>query len=742
MIRRAKYSQPAKSFPPLSFSRIPGRTHLDTKTVALLLPAHTPLFAPIYLAASKNWYGLLPARLSLKILLSARSRRTDKDEAVKNAVAKRVSYDGTPIYFGICDPYKAVDDPTIKLIGSLSCRLSFWALRHRVSRTVNLDDAHWQKIKTIYTYPKGMTAYAVVAFLKNELRGQSRMPWKPKIEQCLPGTEVTHLVSARNTREAVAITSDPSYLSDKLVIAYSFAQHPFLSHYLTSALITRKDIETDMTLDARGSDLAFGVTSAIQLALMDLRQSPAESLRVIGELFPNGFDGNWSQAIKTILNEEILPHSLVIDMATLAGGHKRRLQAEKSWHKRDTDAKLLAKLTAGVDNFYAERAFTRYVLRSVPAVPRPDVLFVVALQDELDSLEDLLEKRGMKVREARDSAGQTLKWCTVEDIHHKERVFAMARATDMGETAAASAASRLIAELSRVGRPRCIAMTGICGGNSRKVRLGDLVVADRLFKFDDGKIEALKERSDTLAERDVFSDIRTFILPPLVRRDLEVFSKEWNKSPGDSGDLTLMKRPQSMTQLKYWYLFQLGCSGSSGLEIDVLKKRSQSEEREWDGVLDTLLAIRPSISEKEAPELGTGWVHLKRNRLVLTGIGKEAFYRLAATRRDKPWNVDRDRSRVVLGPMATGARVQKDETLVDHLKKLLRDIMAVEMEGAAIAAVAHENSIPCIVVKGVVDHLDRNKDDMFRIYASRLSAAFLIEFFLHYGASSGLFEDV
>jgi hypothetical protein len=46
-------------------------------------------------------------------------------------------------------------------------------------------------------------------------------------------------------------------------------------------------------------------------------------------------------------------------------------------------------------------------------------------------------------------------------------------------------------------------MSGICAGHPKKTFFGDVIVADRLFKFDEGKIEVIKtpethEREETL----------------------------------------------------------------------------------------------------------------------------------------------------------------------------------------------------------------------------------------------------
>ena len=51
------------------------------------------------------------------------------------------------------------------------------------------------------------------------------------------------------------------------------------------------------------------------------------------------------------------------------------------------------------------------------------------------------------------------------------------------------------------------------------------------------------------------------------------------------------------------------------------------------------------------------------------------------------------------------------------------------MESATIGMVAEMNKIPMLVVKGVQDYADHQKNDLFRQYAAEASARFLFAFF-------------
>jgi nucleoside phosphorylase len=60
---------------------------------------------------------------------------------------------------------------------------------------------------------------------------------------------------------------------------------------------------------------------------------------------------------------------------------------------------------------------------------------------------------------------------------------AVAVSADMGGTAVTNALLPLVERF----RPRCVAMCGVCAGRRGKVRLGDVVAADRLYYHDTGK---------------------------------------------------------------------------------------------------------------------------------------------------------------------------------------------------------------------------------------------------------------
>ena len=117
-----------------------------------------------------------------------------------------------------------------------------------------------------------------------------------------------------------------------------------------------------------------------------------------------------------------------------------------------------------------------------PLVRLVDVLILTAHQDELGAL-------GSDWEPKEDSAGFP---CYVREFQrHGARPLKVAAASahEIGASAAGNAATRLVGDL----KPYCLAMCGVCAGDKRKVFLGDVIVADRVFFYDHGKLVAHKD---------------------------------------------------------------------------------------------------------------------------------------------------------------------------------------------------------------------------------------------------------
>ncbi|AGC46709.1 hypothetical protein MYSTI_05430 [Myxococcus stipitatus DSM 14675] len=337
---------------------------------------------------------------------------------------------------------------------------------------------------------------------------------------------------------------------------------------------------------------------------------------------------------------------------------------------------------------------------------RIDVLIVTALKDELDAVlgleldgrsrdawMPLRDRDGVAylVREVQNELGETLQ-------------IAAAWSVDMGVTAAAHRATRLIAELE----PSCLAMCGICAGWRGKVSLGDVIVADRVFTYDTGKQVA----RDETGGGGFFHDITTYNLQTAWKVDASDFANEFARDW-----LYARERPISRQAQARWLL----------LALDAHEQRIEASP----------LSTHPERKER-CPDWATLIPQLRKEGLLESGVGV-----LRLTAQGRAWVTEarlldpegeaRDPAfQVHVAPIATGSAVQEDPGLFQRLARHSRKVLAAEMESSAISFVAERSGVRSIIVKAVSDHADFDKDDAFRKFACRASAEFLLLFLRRY----------
>ena len=329
-----------------------------------------------------------------------------------------------------------------------------------------------------------------------------------------------------------------------------------------------------------------------------------------------------------------------------------------------------------------------------------DVLLITALKDELD----VIREAESDWQPEKDSTGFPYYIRRDIDNSGNEFVIAAARPIDMGGDFASNLATRLVNEL----KPFCLAMAGICAGWRDEVFLGDVIIAERVFRYDIGKLKAFLKGKEKTEE--VFHDIRTYNLNPLWVQKAQDFPSDWIEKINKKNP-----RPKSYNYQELWLLYKLD-------EFEIVRGKYplklEKEEREkhcpnWPKVLKRL-------ENKELIKIN--------EELKLTDKGKKFISQVKIRNPDGiPPDPEKPKSHVA--PMGTGSKVVEDPELFPTISRYMRKVRAVEMEAAAIGTVAEiENVESCIIVKGVSDYGDHDKDDQFRNYAIEGSYRFLMEF--------------
>ena len=253
-------------------------------------------------------------------------------------------------------------------------------------------------------------------------------------------------------------------------------------------------------------------------------------------------------------------------------------------------------------------------------------------------------------------------------------------------------------------------MTGVCAGNKKDVFLGYVIVANRVFKFDYGKLVASYYSKDDrqIRTEEIFNDIRTYNLKRQWAFTIQDFSQDWLKNIQTT-------RPKSYIHQECWLLHKLY---DLQQQPDKYSSPDQHLER-----------------QAECPDWKTVIQRLREQGLLKTGslkLTKKAVKKVENERQEyleEQCYKDPLNPKIYTGVIATTSKVQKDPQLFQRMEKLQRKILGVEMEGAAIGAVAEIHEIPIIIVKGVQDYADYDKNDQFRQYAAEVSARFLLAFF-------------
>ncbi len=283
-------------------------------------------------------------------------------------------------------------------------------------------------------------------------------------------------------------------------------------------------------------------------------------------------------------------------------------------------------------------------------------------------------------------------------------------ATDMGGVATAGLAERLIAEY----RPRCLAMCGVCAGRRGDTTIGDVIVADRVWMYDAGKLKVEYNAEGKPVER-IQGDITTYNL----RADWKKAAQSFHVPP----DIVASwgPRPVPTDMQAYWILEQL-VKGEDPRK----HPEKKSTVPNWGQVLELVWK--------------KGW--LEEGSLTLTEAGKKHINRVLLKHDDVLPKLAPFEVRV--GPIGTGNKVIQDPLIFERLSTTMRKVLGLEMEAMAVGAVAHDHQddIRFIVMKAVMDHADEWKNDTAKTFAARASAECLITFLRKHLPPVDRFRDI
>jgi nucleoside phosphorylase len=248
-------------------------------------------------------------------------------------------------------------------------------------------------------------------------------------------------------------------------------------------------------------------------------------------------------------------------------------------------------------------------------------------------------------------------------------------------------------------QPRFAAMTGICAADKDRVVLGDLIVAERAFLYDTGKIVSGKR-----GRKKQLYDTSTHQPHPDILQLVQMFDS-WKPA------VMQLRRPISKRQQRDWLLNTL--LQAPTLSIDAIPQQELEQHApDWKKIINELQSGRQPYVKDGA----------------LSGPARE---RLLSSPSGFPFKDPESPKRHIVS-MASGSAVRSDNPFME-IQVPVRGAIAIDMEGATFyRTVAEFTGLHSLLVKGVCDYADSDKDDSYHDYASAISAIYVVSFIKDY----------
>jgi nucleoside phosphorylase len=311
-----------------------------------------------------------------------------------------------------------------------------------------------------------------------------------------------------------------------------------------------------------------------------------------------------------------------------------------------------------------------------------DILVITAIREEYEAVRGLAGLSSWTEHEAGGATPYSTTGCRTAT--GETLTVALARPVRMGGRSTGPITTTLTDRL----QPTCLAMCGVCAGNPGSTAPGDVIVAAPAYEWDEGKHTDDGFRAE----------------PQQFPQD-----SRWVRAVQDFDPYGLASYGVATEQeAAVWYLERLH-RGQDPRRHPARKR--YFPHTTWGPRLDRLRA--------------DGLIAWRDGELVLTDDGRDHIQRVLYYHGvDGP---DRLPFAVLDGAMASGSAVIAGGDVWERLEARHRNTLALEMEAATIATIAHQRAVPhWLVAKGVTDHADRDKDDRFKAFAARASAEVLL----------------
>ncbi len=390
-------------------------------------------------------------------------------------------------------------------------------------------------------------------------------------------------------------------------------------------------------------------------------------------------------------------HELIWELRSLfkdLGGEDPSLNIGGQQISLTGDEPTNTEITSVVDSWYKSRL--------PPPPDRFDVCIVCALADEARACMDVISRQ-CNVEFTANFSPICYEYVYTTITNNKGEPLTV-QVSWLPEYGLSTAAIHFVHVLEQF-KPLFVGMTGICAGDKRKVKLGDIIVADRAFVYETGKyVEGKNGQAVHLF------DVNPYHADPSLIQFARMFDG-WKK------DAAFLPRPASKHQQRDWLLSKLLDNATPHIH-DIPLDEHMRHAPAWREIVSEL---------RKEPVL------LLNEDLAL--VNKDRVYKLD----EFPFR-DPQEPECYIAPVASSHAVHSDNPF-SEAQIPLRKTLAFDMEGAALYEVAA--NFPhtwALMVKAVSDYGDKDKDDSYHDYASAISALYMLNLIRAYMISERIQE--
>jgi nucleoside phosphorylase len=328
-----------------------------------------------------------------------------------------------------------------------------------------------------------------------------------------------------------------------------------------------------------------------------------------------------------------------------------------------------------------------------------DVCIVCALAQEAKAFLDVVSEQCQITFESRTSArhGYDYRFAAIQNNKKETLTLHVSWLPRYGPQAMILHLSHVLEEY----QPRFAAMTGICAGDRLRVNLGDLIVAERTYTYDNGKFAKDKDGRTVYIH-----DTTTHQLDGNILGFVQFF-EQWKPL------VAQLTRPSSKRQQRDWLLSQLLDEQTPSIQ-HIPSSELEQHAPAWRSIVHEL-------QQGSDPLLTTSLALREKSLVEQLHYGLDPF----------PY-IDPPEAQLYPKPMASGTAVRSDNPFRD-IQIPVRGTAAIDMEGDAFCrTMANFPGIRWLIAKGVSDYADSDKDDSYHQYASTASATYMLCFIRAY----------